>query len=188
MCLHISSVFLLSFLFWPVCGSWLLRNTVQYKCLCYWRPERGGKGLKVEKEGNLACNQVIVVVNCSVCCTVEQKLPCFYLRSVHLWLLRLGQSWTGNHCMFPGQAVLFHFALAWFLVSSVWKKPILSSNGFTSCQGHHQLAKHKIPPHPTQELRQPKGRMWRQVILKSVWCLGWHLILLMKTSFLPLPL
>lgn len=31
------------------------------------------KGLRVGRERNLACNQVIVAVNCSVYCVVEQK-------------------------------------------------------------------------------------------------------------------
>lgn len=38
------------------------------------------KGLRVERERNLACNKVIVTINCSVYCTVEQKWSaCLFL-------------------------------------------------------------------------------------------------------------
>jgi len=45
VCLHISFVFLPSFLSdLAVAADFSETVRVQYKCLCYWRPERGGKG------------------------------------------------------------------------------------------------------------------------------------------------
>lgn len=87
--------------------------------MCYRRPERGGRELRVQKERN--CNQVIVVVNCSVCCAVEQKRSASLIFICTVFTCgfcvwgKVGQIIT---VMFPGQAVLSHLALAWFLDSS----------------------------------------------------------------------
>lgn len=160
--LHINFVIIFSFLSdLAVAADFSETVRFQYKCLCYWKPERGGKGLKVERERNLACNQVIVAVNCSVYYVVEQKClaSLFFICTVSvcgfcIWEC-IGQTIT--RCPFHKLC-----CATWpRLGSQVLQpeiKPILSSNRFTFCQGCQRLAKCEVPPRPSQEIRRYEGR------------------------------
>lgn len=120
------------------------------------------KGLRLGRERNLACNQVIVAVNCSVYCVVEQKClaSLFFMCTVSvcgfcIWEC-IGQTIT--RCPLDKLC-----CATWPQLGSQVLQPeinsILSSNGFTLCQRCQQLAKCKILPHPSQEIRQCEGRM-----------------------------